>query len=577
MGLPILRAFTIAQGGRRMNARSAPRRFFASALICLLVVAGVQTGAQAERAGRRPCAGQSRPGLSGSSGPWRRPNLLRPCSRGAWRWTRPAIRTSPTAATRSTTPGTTARPGTSRPWTLSGGVGAVRLAGAGRRGPAPHHLRRRPAPGPQVCPLDRDRLGHPGRGSRREDHAEHVAGAGCGRRWPHVSYFSDNGADLKYARWTGSAWAIQTVDTVGRGRAWTAPWRWMPQAGRGSATRSTCRNQLKYAAWNGAAWEIQVVDTAVAGYVNTSLVLDGAWAGPASPTPAGGNADLKYAAWTGSAWALETVDSAGNTGWYSSLVLDGAARRPSATTTRPTARSGWRGARARTWSSETVDTRGRCGPLHVAGAGRRRQPPHQLHGRRRGRSTARLDWTRCADASSVRRGSAGRRLDRGGDRSRRLAGGPPIPGPRHGKPSRSSPISARIPLSNWPAGPGPRGTRRPSSTRSALVSPAPRWPWMRPANRTSATPCWSRVGYARWTGAAWAFQTVEGNPYDVSLALDAAGRPRISYTDFADHAVEYAAWNGSTWAVQDCPDWQRIRLSFSEAGRGGQPTHQLHG
>jgi hypothetical protein len=32
---------------------------------------------------------------------------------------------------------------------------------------------------------------------------------------PHISYFDAMNEDLKYARWTGSSWNIETVDSPG--------------------------------------------------------------------------------------------------------------------------------------------------------------------------------------------------------------------------------------------------------------------------------------------------------------------------------------------------------------------------
>ena len=53
---------------------------------------------------------------------------------------------------------------------------------------------------------------------------------------PRVSYYDWDNENLKYAAWTGSAWALQVVDSNGATWACTAPWPWTPLGTLTSAT-----------------------------------------------------------------------------------------------------------------------------------------------------------------------------------------------------------------------------------------------------------------------------------------------------------------------------------------------------
>jgi RHS repeat-associated protein len=141
----------------------------------------------------------------------------------------------------------------------------------------------------------------------------------------HISYYDWTNGDLKYARWTGSGWSIQTVDSTGT----VGQWNSLALDGSGNpriAYYDGTNGDLKYAAWTGSAWSIQTVDSA--GFVGqwNSLALDSS-GNPHISYYDGTNYAVKYAKWTGSAWSIQAVDSdlgAKADGLGTSLALDSA-------------------------------------------------------------------------------------------------------------------------------------------------------------------------------------------------------------------------------------------------------------
>jgi hypothetical protein len=170
--------------------------------------------------------------------------------------------------------------------------------------------------------------------------------------------------DLKYARWDGSSWQIETVDgaasKVGQYSSLALDADGFPHISYADRTN----NALKHAHWNGSAWNIEIVDGAVGDYTEPRMVLDSAqhphisyedrttdtvkyarWDGSTwhlSTVDAGwkpsialdalelphiayqhlASVDLRYAHWDGTAWRIETIDSDGNMGLHSSLAFD---------------------------------------------------------------------------------------------------------------------------------------------------------------------------------------------------------------------------------------------------------------
>jgi PKD repeat protein len=140
---------------------------------------------------------------------------------------------------------------------------------------------------------------------------------------PHISYYNDDGHDLKYAEWSGS-WSIEIVDSngnVGLCNSLALDTNNHPHISyyyHDGAGHNLC---LKYAERISLFWSIETVDSNGDVGPYSSLALDKNNYPHISYYNQSGH-NLKYAKWTGSSWSIETVDSNGDVGYYTSIALD---------------------------------------------------------------------------------------------------------------------------------------------------------------------------------------------------------------------------------------------------------------
>jgi hypothetical protein len=126
---------------------------------------------------------------------------------------------------------------------------------------------------------------------------------------PHISYFNDSSNQLKYAYYDGTSWHIETVDNA---NGYTS-------LALDSADRPhiSYRNSgLNYAHYDGTVWQIQWLDS---GGAHSSLVLD---VGGRPHISYLNGSDLKYGWYDGATWQSQIVESAGWVGYYTSLALN---------------------------------------------------------------------------------------------------------------------------------------------------------------------------------------------------------------------------------------------------------------
>jgi len=147
---------------------------------------------------------------------------------------------------------------------------------------------------------------------------------------PHIAYTWVDATgyirNLKYAKWTGSKWDIETVDSAG-GDTGKQPSLALDSSNNPHIAYVEGTYTIKYAKWTGSKWDITTVSSG--GYsLAPSLALDSSNNPHIAYPFRVGSSDtvLKYAKWTGSKWDITTVDpgdpNLNRHGGRASLVLD---------------------------------------------------------------------------------------------------------------------------------------------------------------------------------------------------------------------------------------------------------------
>jgi len=180
--------------------------------------------------------------------------------------------------------------------------------------------------------------------------------------FPHIAYLRQTGGDLMYARWTGTAWMIEEVDTVGSfdyGISLALDSENHPHI---SYSRYDV-HELRYSCWNGASWDTETlisngfpkreifisVDSMDHPYISYNDSGDDgvhcayhngvSWtfklvdSGNMTSIAIGSNdrphisymnsdEDLGYARWMGNSWDLQPIDSLSYTCWHNCITLD---------------------------------------------------------------------------------------------------------------------------------------------------------------------------------------------------------------------------------------------------------------
>ena len=89
---------------------------------------------------------------------------------------------------------------------------------------------------------------------------------------PAISYFDNGNFDLKFARWNGTTWDIETVDGAGE-VGWYNSLAFDLEGNPAISYYDLTNSALKYAHLNGATWSIITVDSDSAG-AGSSLAFD---------------------------------------------------------------------------------------------------------------------------------------------------------------------------------------------------------------------------------------------------------------------------------------------------------------
>ncbi|MEW6042107.1 MAG: hypothetical protein AB1633_11360, partial [Elusimicrobiota bacterium] len=140
--------------------------------------------------------------------------------------------------------------------------------------------------------------------------------------YPHICYLEWDSWNLvywlKYAKWTGTSWSTQTITQANAGgesisdRVWIVVdssnnphiiFDFINCLGDGNYD-----SDLKYAKWTGSSWEVETVDSTGSTGITPSLALDKNNFPHIAYEEKAPTSRLKYAKWTGSIWEIQQME-----------------------------------------------------------------------------------------------------------------------------------------------------------------------------------------------------------------------------------------------------------------------------
>jgi hypothetical protein len=154
--------------------------------------------------------------------------------------------------------------------------------------------------------------------------------------YPHISYFDHAWGTLKYAKYTGTQWEIESIETIDLVTESYPGYGWWtfhssialdsndyPHISYNTAS-TTASGYLKHAKWTGSDWSIETIDGGTlsgSGFGEfSSLAIDSTDKPHISYK--GNGWEVRYAHWTGSSWDIESIYPNPQVVDSTSLVLD---------------------------------------------------------------------------------------------------------------------------------------------------------------------------------------------------------------------------------------------------------------
>jgi uncharacterized repeat protein (TIGR01451 family) len=295
--------------------------------------------------------------------------------------------------------------------------------------------------------------------------------------YPHISYYDQDNKNLKYARWTGSAWINQTVH-VGEDLGWYTSLALDTKSQPHISYYDRAQRDLWYASWTGSRWDLQRLDDLGTAGWDPSLALD------ANDYPQIGyfaRNDIMHIRWTGSEWRVRRVDATvQGVGAGISLALDANGQAHMSYCDyagRKLKYAHWVGSE---WEILTVDDE-----IQVLWSSLKLDARGYAHISYCDYSNRDLKYARWTGSSWDVKA-----LDKGGQ----------------------------------------------VGYYTSLALDADDHPHISYYDETN-----DALKYAYWTGSTWHMETVDrGGGIDTSLALDGQGRPHISYYDQTNRALKHA-------------------------------------